>query len=155
MQTKLKRWAAGVAVTASLLGACGDPTTVAGAPGDPDQPISSSPGQDGPPGGGGPQTVTPRPGMADVHPVAWRRSTADGSSVTVRFYSGVEPCNVLDRVEVAETDASVTITLYEGSDPARPGAACIELAVLKAVTVELDRPLGDRRLIDGAKKKHS
>jgi hypothetical protein len=35
----------------------------------------------------------------------------------VTFASQGPPCEVLDRVEVDETDTQVTITLYQGRDP--------------------------------------
>lgn len=45
--------------------------------------------------------------------------------------------------------------MLEGSDPGARDTACIEIAVLKAVDVTLDRPLGDRRLVDGANTEPS
>ncbi|MBW3618610.1 MAG: hypothetical protein KY461_00040 [Actinobacteria bacterium] len=96
------------------------------------------------------EDVTPTPGMADVRPVPWDASTIDGTNVTVAWWSGVAPCNVLDRVEVDEGDEVVTITLFEGSDPAEPDAACIDIAQRKRTTVELSEPVGRRSLVDGA-----
>jgi hypothetical protein len=90
--------------------------------------------------------------MSDVRARPFERVKPGGESrsLTVIFWSGVEPCNVLDRVEVEESANSVTITLYEGSAPAAKNTACIEIAVKKAVEVELDKPLGGRKVIDGA-----
>lgn len=108
-------------------------------------------------GPSGPETVTPRPGMADVHPVPFESATpeGDGSQVRVVWWSGVEPCNVLDHVEVVETASTVTITLYEGHGPGAGDVACIEIAVQKATLVRLDKPLGNRELVDGAKRRES
>ena len=105
-----------------------------------------------PGGGGAPQWVEPRAGMADPHRVNWsfHGVSRDGMTVRAAWYSGVEPCSVLDRVRVEETDTTVTITIREGSDPTQPDVACIELAVLRGTRVQLDAPLGDRDLIDGA-----
>jgi hypothetical protein len=120
----------------------------------PEGPVSSSPI---PPleeiPGPGYETVVPKPGMKDVRPRPFERvkSSDDGRTLTVIYWSGVEPCNVLDHVEVKETATAVTITLYEGSDPNAGDVACIELAVKKATEIQLDEPLGDRRVKDGAK----
>ena len=74
----------------------------------------------------------------------------DDGTVTILFTSGVEPCAVLDHVDVDEGDAAVTITLYEGHDPDAGDVACIEIAVLKSVTITLDHPLDGRSIVDGA-----
>ena len=110
------------------------------------------PGQDDEGPGLSYELVQPKPGMQDDQEVPFARAKGkkDSTTLTVIFWSGVEPCNVLDRVEVEETPKDVTITLYEGSDPQTGDAACIEIAVKKAVEVELDEPLGDRKVIDGA-----
>ncbi len=101
----------------------------------------------------GAENVTPRPGMADVHPVPFESATpvGDGTAVRVVWWSGIEPCYVLDHVDVVATAATVTITLYEGHDPAAQDVACIELAVQKSTLVKLEEPLGNRELIDGAR----
>jgi hypothetical protein len=98
------------------------------------------------------ELVEPRPGMIDVRPVQWAgvRTSDDGLTLTVRFWSGVEPCSVLDHFDVNYTGDSVVVTLYEGRDPEAADVACIEMAVLKAVRVELDQPVGDRTITDGA-----
>lgn len=98
-----------------------------------------------------PTIVEPRPGMADVHPVNWDNAeVANDQTVTVSWWSGVEPCNVLDHVEVTYAEDAVTITVFEGSDPDQPGAACIEIAERRGTVVELEEPLGPRSLVDGA-----
>jgi hypothetical protein len=100
----------------------------------------------------GAQLVEPTPGMADVrshisdHVVV----SDDGRSVTVFFWSGVEPCYVLDHVDVDEAPDAVTITLFEGHDTSDGDVACIDIALLKKVVVRLDAPVGDRSIVDGA-----
>jgi hypothetical protein len=96
--------------------------------------------------------VEPRPGMEDLHPVSWEEAkvVGGGDTVLLTFHSGVEPCYVLDHATVVEDDKEIRITLYEGNDPKRRGAACIEIAVLKAVKVTLEEPVGDRKIVDGA-----
>lgn len=100
----------------------------------------------------GAQVVEPRSGMADLRTVPFDKAVdaGDGSKLRVFFWSGVEPCNVLDHVDVEESDDTVTITLYEGHDPQAGDVACIELAAKKVVIIDLDAPLGDRTVEDGA-----
>lgn len=96
------------------------------------------------PGGGGqpgenPTIVVPKPGRLNVHPVGASKIEArvDGRRVLVRvsWWSGVEPCHVLDSVLVERTATNITITIREGAD--RLDVACIEIAMLKATIVDL------------------
>jgi hypothetical protein len=100
----------------------------------------------------GAKLVEPTPGMADVRSHIFDHVVVndDGSSVTVFFWSGVEPCYVLDHVDVDEGPGVVTITLFEGHDTSAGDVACIDIALLKKVVVPLDSPVGDRRIVDGA-----
>jgi hypothetical protein len=148
-----------------ILGACGatQQDTRAGAPGDdakspvsdPNSPVSSTPDPNAtlPQGEGRAQRVKPRPGMADLRPVAWEkaRQTPSGRSLRVAYWSGVEPCNVLDHVDVEYTATKIVVTLFEGHDPEAGDVACIELALLKAVVVKLDEAVDGRKIVDGAK----
>ena len=132
--------AAGAAIAASTSG--------------PDSPVSSGPiTGNPPPDDGGPLIVEPRPGLADV--VARRFDSAtvgdDDTTVTIDFISGVEPCVVLDRVDVRYDPATVTITLFEGHDPNAGDVVCIEIAVYKRVVVQLDEPVDGRTIVDGAR----
>jgi hypothetical protein len=113
-------------------------------PGD-EPPVVTDPDQ-------GAQLVEPTPGMADVRPHIFDHVVVrdDGTSVTVFFWSGVEPCYVLDHVDVDEGPDAITITLFEGYDASAGDVACIESALLKTVVVELDGPVGDRPIVDGA-----
>jgi hypothetical protein len=122
---------------------------------DPDTPVCTVVGGDG----GGtdvpepvPSPVEPRPGMANVHVVGWEsyEVAEDGESVTVAYWSGVEPCNVLDHVDVEYGEDTITITLYEGNDPDAGDVACIEIAMYKSVTVPLDQDVAGRTIVDGA-----
>ena len=150
------------AVAVALGGvACGEPSgspaPPAGGgsePSSPDSPISirPEPGSDVHDVGGRPERVRPRPGMSDLRPVAGEKArlTPDGRHLRVVYWSGVEPCNVLDHVDVGYATESVTVTLYEGSDPEQPDVACIEIALQKVVKVSLEEPLGGRKILDGA-----
>jgi hypothetical protein len=98
------------------------------------------------------QLVEPRPGMANVMPIAYDRATIadDDVTLTIRFWSGVEPCAVLDHVDVQQDPDVVVVTLYQGNDPSAGDVACPDLATLKQVSVDLTEPLAGRDIVDGA-----
>ena len=90
--------------------------------------------------------------MADVRPNAFDTATIgdDDTTLTIVFWSGVEPCSVLDHVDVSYGADAVTVTLFQGYDPNAGQVACIEIAVQKQVTITLDEPLAGRTIVDGA-----
>ena len=100
----------------------------------------------------GAQRVEPTPGMSDVYPRIFDKVVVrdGGTRVTVYFWSGVEPCYVLDHVDVEYGAGAITITLFEGHDASVGDVACIEIALLKKVVIQLDEPVGDRQIVDGA-----
>lgn len=126
------------------------PTTVA-----PDTPVSTvvppAPSTTIAPGGGQPKRVQPVPGATDLRKQAFQSAAPAGAqSLAVRFWSGVEPCYVLGRVDVAEAADKVTITLWTGLGPGAAGMACIQMAGYYEVIVQLQAPLGGRTVVDGA-----
>ena len=90
--------------------------------------------------------------MDNVRPTAFDTATIgdDDTTLTIVFWSGVEPCSVLDHVDVSYAADTVTVTLFQGSDPNAGDVACIDIAVQKQVTITLDEPLAGRRIVDGA-----
>lgn len=86
-------------------------------------------------------TVVPVAGRVDPHPINVQhiRAAVDDAGVRVelRWYSGVEPCYVLDSVVIARDEVAKTIriTVIEGSNAG--DQACIDLAELKATVVDL------------------
>jgi hypothetical protein len=110
-------------------------------PTDPDTGVvnPSDPGLGGGGIGGGDKPVVPRPGTIDPHPVAVERvePSIDGRHVTVKltWTSGVEPCYVLDSVEVARDGNAIVLTVLEGSG--QQDAICIEIAQTKSTIVDL------------------
>jgi hypothetical protein len=107
-----------------------DPDTSVGAPVDP-VPVD--------PGVGQAKLVMPRPGQLNPRPVgaALLEPAVDGHHVLIRvtWWSGVEPCNVLDSVKVDRSGTDISIQLIEGSSDLN--AMCIELAQQKATIVDL------------------
>jgi hypothetical protein len=100
-----------------------------------------------------PQPVKPTGNAINVHKIRWTKAKAvsKGKKVQLTWWSGVEPCTVLDRVKVKETAKKVTITLYEGTSPKAKNMSCIMIAVEKTTTVKLRGSLGKRKIVDGAK----
>jgi hypothetical protein len=136
-----------VGPTPSASAPSSDPSDSAGggAPGDPGQTDPSVPvgGTVNPtpvdPGLGQPKLVIPRPGQLNPRPVgaASLEPAVNGHHVLVKvtWWSGVEPCNVLDSVTVERSGTAITIQLIEGSGDAH--AICIEIAEQKATIVDL------------------
>jgi hypothetical protein len=133
----------GLTLTMSLvLAACsaGAFATPSPTPISPEAPVTSPPDGGGiDPGQPQPQFVSPKPGQLATHPVSVAALTpiVDGHHVTIRadWVSGVEPCNVLDRVEVAKDGTTITVGLFEGSSDL--DAVCIEIAAYKATLIDL------------------
>ncbi len=119
-----------------------DPGTGIGSPA---KPPATDPGSSGRPGDGlvppdeHPTIVVPKPGRLDVHDVGAIRvgASVDGGHVIARltWWSGVEPCSVLDSVAVVRNGSQIRLTIREGAD--RRDVACIEIAMLKATIVDL------------------
>jgi hypothetical protein len=112
-------------------GASGDPGTGGSGPAIDPVPIQ--------PGLNEPALVIARPGQQNPHPVAATslEPNVSGRRVVVKltWYSGVEPCNVLDSVKVDQAGGEIILTIIEGSSD--QNAACIEIAQLKMTIVDL------------------
>lgn len=133
--------AGGAASPAASSGSAGgsSPSGGTGATLPPDQPVSNEPSFASLDPGLVPKIVVPRPGTLNPKPVAptLLEPAVDGRHVVVRvsWYSGVEPCYILDSVDVKRTGTDIEITVLEGSGPA--DQMCIEIAELKATIVDL------------------
>lgn len=103
---------------------------IGGAPGDPGNGVVN-PGQ--------PQFVVAQPGQQDVHPVSIEEMEArvDGrhAVLNARWWSGIEPCTVLDSVAWKLDGKTITISVREGSG--QGDLLCIEIAVYKATFIDL------------------
>jgi hypothetical protein len=88
---------------------------------------------------GNPEPVAPKPGQLMVHPVGVSELLArvDGRRVVLnaRWWSGVEPCAVLDSVGVVRDGNTVSVTLFEGTSDL--DAVCIAIAVEKVTVIDL------------------
>jgi hypothetical protein len=120
------------------------PSAVGSEPGDstpPDGTVTSPPDTRQDPGAGGPTGgfVVAKPGQLDLHPIGIDSFAArvDGTTivVTATWTSGVEPCNVLDHIQVQPGAGTYTITILEGHGPEQ--VACIEIAQIKKTEFEI------------------
>jgi hypothetical protein len=120
------------------------PDSAAPATDGPDEPVGTDAGGGGDPGNPGPgagdaTVVFPRPGTLNPRLVgiAELEAEVDGRQVIIKasWWSGVEPCNVLDSVGVEREGTTFTIGLREGTGD--PNAICTEQALLKATLVNL------------------
>ncbi|MFD1937117.1 MULTISPECIES: hypothetical protein [Nonomuraea] len=100
-----------------------------------------------------PKQVKPVGDTVNTRKVAFTDAKAKGRQVKLVWWSGVEPCTVLDSVKVKETSKRVTITLYEGTAAKAKNVACIMLAIEKTTTVKLKAPIGKRKIVDGGKQR--
>jgi len=91
------------------------------------------------------------PELVDVRPVPILSVRSLGSTtIELTVEGGVEPCFIIEQVEVVETADQVELSVNAGSEP---GAICIQIIELHTTTVELADPLGDRAVVDGTTGK--
>lgn len=142
---------AAAVAAALLLGACRDPGGAFPGGPPPDSPTGSTPSDpvvEEP----GPIRVRVRDGLVDLRLTDWHAvDVVDERTVVVQFYGGVEECYGVGRVDVDYGPEAVTVSVYQGRVPT--AEVCIEIAVLKALEVRLDEPLGGREVLDGAEAK--
>jgi hypothetical protein len=133
--------AASLLLTACASAGSSPVPSAAGPPSEP--PAVSEPPALGAPEPGGVELVEPQPGQQDVHPVTIEQLDASASGTTVSvdasWTSGVDPCYVLDRVEVAiNDDQTVDVSLFEGTSD--PDAICVMMAVSKHTIFSFEVP---------------
>lgn len=84
------------------------------------------------------------PSVVDPRPHAWEHIVvgADGHTLDVVFWMGIEACNGLHSVTVTPTASGIDVALMTGT-PADmpPDTACIEIAQQYVTRVTLDAPL--------------
>jgi hypothetical protein len=116
-----------------------------GRPGDPNAPTGIQPPPVDPGPGDGAIHVEPVPGIVDPTAHTWDHITVapDGRTLTVYYWGGVEECYGLAGVDVQQdADGLTVIRVLEGRrGELPPDTACIEIALLKAATVELEEPI--------------
>jgi len=146
---RTRRLGAGLLSLSLLLVACSAATAPSAPPSpaspSPDAPVTAPPVDPADPSldpggiGDGAKVVVPKPGQLDVHDVPADNLSArvDGSTivVTASWFSGVEPCNILDQVILTKGQGSYAITLREGHGP--QDVACIAIAELHKTEIPI------------------
>jgi hypothetical protein len=133
-------------VATLLIAACGGAAN--GSAGSPDDPVSATASHDDP-GKPRPSLREPEEGLVDIYARQFDRHKARGSKVTLFYYSGVDECYGLDHIDVKERRKKVVLTIYEGRHP--EAEVCPEIAEFVRSIATLERPLGDRKVVDGAR----
>jgi hypothetical protein len=99
---------------------------------------------------GQPSLVLPKPGQLNVHDVSIEELSARVAGrhvvLNARWWSGVEPCNVLDSVAVSRSGQVITVSVREGTG--KGDTMCIEIAMLKVTPIDLgDLEPGDYTIV--------
>ena len=119
--------------------------------GTPINPIGGNPIDGGVPPLGEPRMVFAHPGQADVHPVGVVKLEVAVSGrragLTAMWWSGIEPCTMLDSVLVRRDGSTISITVREGSPPNAGTVPCIDIALLKGTLVDLGSLEPGRHLV--------
>ncbi|MFL5678970.1 MAG: hypothetical protein ACJ77B_00045 [Chloroflexota bacterium] len=172
--TTIRGFAATTAVVAIVVAACSasvasppptaapSPSPIPAASTGPDDPVTTDPGSPNAgsgvaePGPGQPTLVIPKPGQKNVHPVSIEQLEARVAGrhvvLNARWWSGVEPCSVLDSVAVKQDGKTITISVLEGNSGAE--VACIDIAMLKATPIDLgDLDPGTYTIVAGDKSQ--
>ena len=133
-------------VATFIVAACGQ--AASGAAGtSPDDPVSA-PAQQDTGGTTRPELREPEEGLVDIYARPFDRHRARDHRVTLFYYSGPDECYGLDRIKLVERRRKVILTVFEGRHP--EAEACPEIAVEVRSIATLRRPLGNRKVVDGA-----
>ena len=101
------------------------------------------------PGPDGVIPVVPDPTViGDGTPTPWDHVTvgADGTTLTIYYEAGAQPCNSLKSVDVTTADGVTTITVLTGRLQSAMGMMCIQGQFTYSTTVALEAPI----VADGA-----
>lgn len=91
----------------------------------------------------------PEEGLVDVYARPFDRHRKDGRRVVLFYVSGVDECYGLDRIKVQERRRKVILTIFEGHHP--EAEECPDLGVYVKSIAHLERPVGKRKVVDGAR----
>jgi hypothetical protein len=90
---------------------------------------------------------TDNPSIVDSHPLPFESWRVVGEDVVaLQFTAGTPECFGVHAI-VHETAETVAVELRSGTLPEAVGRACIMIAVLGTLDVQLQAPLGDREVI--------
>ncbi|MFF8829080.1 hypothetical protein [Streptomyces sp. NPDC015131] len=92
-----------------------------------------------------PESPAPESPGTDKAPRQVESYSTDGKVLTARFWGGV--CSTYT-LKAEESESRVRLSVVE--KPAEPGRVCILIAKEVTATVALERPVGDRQVVDAA-----
>lgn len=96
--------------------------------------------------------LTPVADLDNVRATPWQRVTGTGRDLVVQWTStGLAPCSLLSRVDVAETASTVTVTVHTGESPGVKCGVAPQVGLPLAARVTLDADRGARAVVDGAR----
>lgn len=93
---------------------------------------------------------TADPSIVGAHPVpftSWTKVAED--RIAIHFETGVPECYGVDATTTAD-DSAVTVELRSGSRADAVDKMCVMMAVFGTLEIQLDAPLGDRRVLSAA-----
>ncbi len=125
----------GLALTASLLlGALVGGSVHAQSPAPMEPPVI---------GGDGATPAVPNPDVTGAQPVPFDHIEvgADGRTLTIYYWHGVEGCHGLREVTVAPVEGGYAITIWAGMLPEAVSRTCVAMAQLYSTQVVLDTPV--------------
>lgn len=96
------------------------------------------------------QMFTADPSIVGAHPIpftSWTRVAED--RIAVHFESGVPECYGVD-ASVTETETTVTVELRSGTRADATDKMCVMMAVFGTLEIQLEAPLGERRVLSAA-----
>jgi hypothetical protein len=87
--------------------------------------------------------VEANPSLVDPQPVPFDHVTVgpDGTTLTVYFWMGAEPCSGLYGVETTPVEGGIELTVLVGSPADVAAMTCIAIAELRSTVVTLEAPL--------------
>ncbi|MEV0109687.1 hypothetical protein AB0H42_25580 [Nocardia sp. NPDC050799] len=93
---------------------------------------------------------TADPSIVGAHPVpftSWTKMAED--RIAIHFETGVPECYGVDAT-ATEDDSTVTVELRSGTRADAVDKMCVMMAVFGTLEIQLDAPLGDRRVLGAA-----
>jgi hypothetical protein len=87
--------------------------------------------------------VEPDPTLQDPQPIPFDHVVVgpDGTTLTVYFWMGAEPCTGLYGVEAQPIEGGIDLTILVGSPEDVASMTCIAIAELRSTVVTLEQPL--------------
>ncbi|MEU4317075.1 hypothetical protein [Nocardia sp. NPDC024068] len=93
------------------------------------------------------QMFTADPNLVGTHPIPFTSWTRVGANrIAVHFESGVPECYGVNAA-VTEDPETVTVALHQGTRADATDKMCVMMAVFGTLEIQLDAPVGSRRVL--------